>query len=148
MGSRPHRVRQAALEEAVDLCHLAPCGDFAVDRAERGQHVLAEIPERLEVAGETNALRNPLDGMAAMNLQQRQHGRADLAHLTIHGTARAETGKGQKAEEPAEGHWDEGGSPEALMGAYVKPGLEAAQVRQHHFMFKNNILHASVQVLA
>ena len=87
--------------------------------------------------------------MATVNLQERQHCSADLAHLTIHGTARAEAGKGQKAEEPAEGHHcKEGELPEALMGAYVKPRLERAQVWKHHFMFKNNILHASLQVLA
>jgi len=104
MRPRNHRVRQAALEEAIDLPHLAPCRDFSIDRAERSQHVLAEIPECLEVASETNTLRHPLNRMAAVNLQERQHCSADLAHLTIHRATRAEAGKVQKAEEPAEGH--------------------------------------------
>ena len=60
MSPRHHRVRQAPLEEAIDLPHLAPCGDFSVNCAECSQYVLAEIPEGLEIASETNALRNPL----------------------------------------------------------------------------------------
>jgi hypothetical protein len=110
-------VRQAALEEAIDLAHLTACGDFAIDRAQRGQHVLAQIPERFEVAGEANTLSHPLNRMAAVDLQQRQHCSADLAHLAIRGTARAEAGKGQKAEEPAEGqHCEEGGVAGSLDG--------------------------------
>jgi len=147
MRPRPHGVRQSALEEPIDLSHLASSGNFSIDCAQGGQHILAEVPKCLQVAGETNALRDPLDRVAAMNLKQRQHCGSDLAHLTIRGAARAESGKGQKAEEPAKGHHCEGGVlPETWMGANVKPGLEAAQVWTHHFMFKNNILHASVQV--
>ena len=65
-----HRIRKAALEEAVDLSHLAPSGNFSVHGAESGQHILAEIPECFKIAGETNALRDSLNRMATMDLQQ------------------------------------------------------------------------------
>jgi hypothetical protein len=97
MGSRTHGVGQAALEHAIDLAHLAPGGDFAVHRAQRGQYVLAQVPQRFEVTGKADALRNALDGMAAVNLQQGQHGGADLSELTIRRAAKTESGKGQKA---------------------------------------------------
>jgi hypothetical protein len=90
-------VGQAALEHAIDLAHLAPGGDFAVHRAQCGQYVLAQVPERFEVAGKADALRDALDGMAAVNLQQGQHGGADLSELTICRTAKTESGEGQKA---------------------------------------------------
>ena len=41
MGAGLHAAGKPALEQAVDLAHLAPGGDFAVDSAEGGQHVLA-----------------------------------------------------------------------------------------------------------
>ena len=109
MSPRPHGVGQAAFEEAIDLSHLASGGNFSIDCAQGGQHILAEVPKCLQVAGEPNALRDPLDRVAAMNLKQRQHCGPDLAHLTIRGAAPAKSGKGQKAEEPAEGHHCEEG---------------------------------------
>ena len=71
---RAHRAGQAALEQAVDLPHLAAGGDFAVDGAQRGQHVLAQVPERFEVVGKAHALGHALNGVTAVHLQQRQHG--------------------------------------------------------------------------
>lgn len=99
---RPHRVRQAALEQPIDLSHLAARRDFAIDRAQRGQNILAQVPERFEIAGEANALRNTLNGMTTVDLQQRQHGSPDLAHLAVGRTAQAQAGERQKAEETAE----------------------------------------------
>ena len=101
MGSGPHRAGKAAFEEAIDLTHLAASGGFAIDGAESGQHILAQIPERFEVACEAHTLRHSLDRMAAMDLQERQHGGADLPHLPICGAAKVQPGKGQESEETA-----------------------------------------------
>src|SRR6478735_9562731 len=101
VGAGFHAAGKPALEQAVDLAHLAPGGDFAVDGAEGGQHILAQVPQRFEVAGETHALGHPLHRVAAVDLEQRQHCRADLPHLTVRGTAEAEAGKAQKAKETA-----------------------------------------------
>ena len=70
MRARLHAAREPALEKAIDLAHLAPGGDFAVDCTEGRQHVLAKVPEGFEVAGETHALGNALHRVTAVNLQK------------------------------------------------------------------------------
>ena len=99
MLPRHHRARKAALEHAIDLAQFAARGGFAIDRAESRQYVLAQIPKGLEVASEAHTLGHPVNGMAAVGVQQRQHCAANLAHPTVRRTAQTEDWEGQQVNE-------------------------------------------------
>ena len=99
MLPRHHRARKAALEHAIDLAQFAARGSLAIDRAESHQHILAQIPEGLEVAGKAHPLGHAVNGVIAMCVQERQHGAANLAHPPVRRTAQTEDWEGQQVNE-------------------------------------------------
>jgi len=49
---------------------IKDCRGFAIEFAERGHHVLTQIPEGFKIARKTHALGDALDAVAAVHLQQ------------------------------------------------------------------------------
>jgi hypothetical protein len=121
MGPGAHRAGQAALEHAVDVFHLAARGGFAVDGAQRHHHVLAQVPEGLDVGGKAHALADTLHRMAAMGLQHRQHCSADAPQLALCGVAGSEAGHVQQTKNAAEEHETKSVLPEAKTSHTLSP---------------------------
>ncbi|WP_177225405.1 hypothetical protein [Variovorax sp. OK605] len=141
VSSRAHRAGQAALEHAVDVFHLAACGGFAVDGAQRHHHVLSQVPEGFDIGGEAHALADTLHRMTGMGLKHRQHCGTDAPQLALCGAAGSEPGHVQQTKNAAEEHETKSVLRESQDEPYLKPQFTIAQDPEQCFLFVNNTLY-------